>query len=30
MWTGEVQIWGGEGTTKCGLVRCSLSKRGDY
>jgi len=24
MWTGEVQFGGGEGTTECGLVKCSL------
>jgi len=24
MWTGKVQIGGGEGTTECGLVRCSF------
>jgi len=26
MWTGEVQIVGGEGTTECGLVRFSLGE----
>jgi len=26
MWTGEVQIGGGEGTTECGLVRYSLGE----